>query len=263
MNKHIILTNGRSGSNYLAHTLNLHPNLVNYGEVLGGWAIPWKLYSFWRLFGIRETSFIQHVYTSRLFFFLAQAYSAIAHLRRGIPINWKRYDTTSNLGIKEFFIHFENRSGLQYILSEQNIAVIYLSRSDLVRRYLSMRHMEQTKVVVDYGTATARKKIHIDIADMLRTLDAMKKETDDEQAWMSNIASAGHRILEIRYEEYFASDESIARHNGLIFEFLGVPPINVCNKQRKILSADLCDLVENYGEFCQALNNSPYATYLN
>jgi hypothetical protein len=123
--------------------------------------------------------------------------------------------------------------------------------------------MEQTKVVVDYGSATTRKKIHIDIADMLCSLDAMKKETDDEQAWMSKIGSAGHRTLEIRYEDYFVSDESIARHNELIFEFLGVPPITICNKQRKILSPDLCDLVENYDEFCQALNNSPYANYLN
>jgi len=262
MNKHIILTNGRSGSNYLTHTLNLHPNLVNYGEVLGDWAIPWKLYSFWRLLGLRDTSFIQHVYTSKPFFFLAQVYSAVSHLRRGTPVNWKCYSTTSNIGIKEFFIHFESRSGLQYIFSDPSIAVIYLSRSDLLRRYLSVLHMEQTKVVVDYGTTTTRKKIHIDITDMLCALDVMQKETDDEQAWMSKIASAGHRIIEIRYEDYFESDESIARHNELLFEFLGVSPITVSNKQRKILSDDFCDLVDNFDEFCQALRSSPYAAYL-
>ncbi len=42
MNRHIILTSGRSGSNYLANTLNQHPQIVNYGEVLATTLIPYK-----------------------------------------------------------------------------------------------------------------------------------------------------------------------------------------------------------------------------
>ena len=44
MNRHIILTNGRSGSNNIANTLNLHAQLVNFGEVLGSWTLPRRLY---------------------------------------------------------------------------------------------------------------------------------------------------------------------------------------------------------------------------
>jgi len=39
MNRHINLTSGSSGSNYLTNTLNQHPQLVNYGEILAGMLI--------------------------------------------------------------------------------------------------------------------------------------------------------------------------------------------------------------------------------
>lgn len=44
MNKHIILTNGRSGSNYISGVLNSHPHITNYGEVLGEWTVPYMIY---------------------------------------------------------------------------------------------------------------------------------------------------------------------------------------------------------------------------
>lgn len=194
---------------------------------------------------------------------MAQVYSALSHWRRGVPINWKRYNNTACIGIKEFFIHFESHTGLEYILSDKRINVIYLSRSDLIRRYISMLHMEQTKVVVDDGRAYTRTKVKIEIADMLGTLAVMQEEVNAEQVWMKRIANAGHRILEIRYEDYFASDDALLTNNENLFNFLGVPPAVVNNEQRKILSGRLSDLIENYDEFCRALKNSCFAAYLN
>lgn len=205
---------------------------------------------------------MRHIYSSRLVFVLAQIYSAISHWHKGIPINWKPYKNILSTGIKEFFIHFENRTGLQYILDDKNIDVIYLSRSDLVRRYVSMLHMEKTKIVVNRGISPPRKKIYVDIPDMLRTLAIMQAEVDYEKAWIKQIANSGHRIFEIRYEEYFVSDTSIKMINENLFEFLGVTSIEVRNTHRKILSGSFSELIENYDEFLRALKNSVYSSSL-
>jgi hypothetical protein len=44
MQSHIILTNGRSGSNFVVNIINQHPQILNYGEVLGEWTILRKLH---------------------------------------------------------------------------------------------------------------------------------------------------------------------------------------------------------------------------
>lgn len=262
MKKHIILTNGRSGSNYLAHTLNLHPSIVNVGEVLGGWAVPWKVYMPLKLFGIKETDFIHYIYSSRVFFYSAQIYSACVHFLRATPVNWKSYKRTLTIGIKEFFIHFENHTGLQYILADNSISVIYLSRSNLVRRYISMLHMQATQIVVAHQDCLNRKKIRVDISHMLKTLATMSKEIEQERAWMEKFIQAGHPIFEIKYEDYFCTEEALIKTNEALFRFLDVTPIAIKGTHRKILSHDLTDIIENYEEFSQALLASPFASSL-
>jgi LPS sulfotransferase NodH len=167
------------------------------------------------------------------------------------------------LGIKEFFIHFDNRTGLEYILADKSIAVIYLSRSNLIRRYLSMVHMQKTKVVLDRGASATRGKFHIDISDMLRTLAILKDEVASEQAWISQIANSGHKIFEVKYEEYFLSEATIASTNKRLFQFLGVEPIPATSTHRKILSNCFVELIENSDEFFGALKNTEFADYLN
>ena len=71
MNRHIILTSGRSGSNYLTNTLNQHPHLVNYGEVLASMLIPYKFYDRCKRYKICHGSIIDYlnsVYSSKTFF---------------------------------------------------------------------------------------------------------------------------------------------------------------------------------------------------
>lgn len=258
MKKHIILTNGRSGSNYLAHNLNLHPNVVNIGEVFGSWTFLRKIYILLSIFGVSEQNFISYIYSNIFFFYLAQSYSALSHILRGAPINWKRYSNTFSIGVKEFFIHIDEHPGLQYLLTDRDIKVIYLSRSDLVRRYISLLHMQQTQIVVAHDESNRRIKIRVDVDAMLESLDIMQKEVAQERAWMNKIVQAGHEIFEIHYEEYFASAESITDINQHLFTFLEVDVVPVNNTHRKILTDNYAELIENYEEFCSALQNTPY-----
>jgi hypothetical protein len=84
MNKHIIFTHGRSGSNYLRDLLNTHPHVTNYGEVLGDWTLPQKLHKIgWG--GQSNIEFLERVYSSQSFFYLAQLYSTYEHVRKRKP----------------------------------------------------------------------------------------------------------------------------------------------------------------------------------
>ncbi|MEM7581601.1 MAG: hypothetical protein AAF316_17540, partial [Cyanobacteria bacterium P01_A01_bin.80] len=75
MNKHLILTNGRSGSNYLVTLFNSHPQITNYGEVLGDWTLPYKLNKKIK-FGLplfdNYHNYLNYIYNSKLFFYSSQ-----------------------------------------------------------------------------------------------------------------------------------------------------------------------------------------------
>ena len=74
MKHHFILTSGRSGSNYLANTLNSSKQVVNIGEVLGYWTVPHKLYSrVSNLFNISYEEYLDLLLENQTSFYAAQA----------------------------------------------------------------------------------------------------------------------------------------------------------------------------------------------
>jgi len=101
MNYHFILTNGRSGSNYLVNTFNLHPEITNYGEILGEWTLPYKLYQ--RIGNnLSISEYIDFIYKNRSFFTVAQFYSALSKFKKKEKINFKRRNQIKNFGGQRF-----------------------------------------------------------------------------------------------------------------------------------------------------------------
>ena len=72
MRRHLILTHGRSGSNFLTNSLNLHPQVVNYGEVLGDWTLPCKLRKLNLLNSESYEQYLDQLYTSSPLYYCAQ-----------------------------------------------------------------------------------------------------------------------------------------------------------------------------------------------
>ncbi|MEL4894915.1 hypothetical protein [Crocosphaera sp. Alani8] len=57
--------NGRSGSNYVAGVINQHPQLVNYGEVLGEWTLPYRLYEKLANHKVPVDSYLDYIYSNK------------------------------------------------------------------------------------------------------------------------------------------------------------------------------------------------------
>jgi len=110
MNRHFILTHGRSGSNFLANCLNKHQSLVNYGEVLGEWTQPYRLFKLYKKAGKGWPEYLDALYTSSTLFYAAQSVSALKHLKTGRKINFKRKSAIKSLGVKDF-VFLANKPG--------------------------------------------------------------------------------------------------------------------------------------------------------
>ncbi|MBK1643675.1 hypothetical protein CKO25_03165 [Thiocapsa imhoffii] len=259
MRNHIILTSGRSGSNYLTNVLNRHPRLVNYGEVLAPMIPPYKWFLKCKLCPWSVERYLNGFYHSRLVFHAGQVYSARAHRKAKKPVHHKRYRDVVSIGTKDFFLSVKNAGMTDYYVARPEISIIYLRRDNLLKRYLSGVFMRKTRIAAS-EQAVEVPKGRVDLEHLDRSLMIMAAEVAHEQAVMA--ALTRHPVMSIRYEDYFASDVSIIDYNQRVFAFLGVEPIPIKSEQKKILPQAIRDLVENYDELCAHLADGPYAKFL-
>ena len=261
MQPHIVFTNGRSGSNFLVNVINQHPNLLNYGEVLGEWTLFKKLHNK-KIFGSSDnTAYLDFILSSKWLFYLAQFYAVFARLRRREPLNFKRYKNIKALGFKEFQVNF-SRAGLEnYLKDRTDIKVIYLYREDIFRRYLSKEALSQTNVAVSRGDSDASSnKVVLDTNSLLEEIEVI----DNENKLLAQMVEelTPDRVYTVRYEDLFSEVSTRDQICKEIFEFLNVPNISVQGKHRKILSNKISDTIENLDEVKSCLEGTPYLQLL-
>lgn len=266
MDKHLIYTEARSGSNYLVDLINFHPQLVNYGEVLGDWTKPHWLYR--RLMHRTvDRSYLDFIYTSRIFFYLSQFYYAYLNYKRRKPVRFKRLSRVKSLGIKDFHHTFLKYQLLDFLLETPGLRVIYLYRRNILKQHVSLELMRATSIVSTEMTRdgkavipSVRAKVHVPFPAILDVLANAELEIGQRDAILCRLPA--DRVFSIAYEDLFSSSSSLEAFRLQVFQFLGVDPIEVSSRQRKLSSDDLSDLVINYDELYEGLINTPYAKYL-
>lgn len=149
MNKHFIYTGSRSGSNYLVNLLNAHPQITNYGEVMGEWTVPYKLHSRIGLGGKSMLDYLNFIYTNPLFFYAAQFYAVNERVWKGKPLNFKHWNQIKTLGIKDFHMHFCNEKKYlwSFFKDHDEILIINLYRKNLLNKFISLKMLSVTHVV--------------------------------------------------------------------------------------------------------------------
>jgi hypothetical protein len=252
----IILTNGRSGSNFVVNILNQHPNVVNYGEVLGEWTLPHKLFK--RLTWLTRwdwAGFINWLLSSRLAHIIGQWRSIRAHQIRGHVRRTKPFDSISAVGFKDFFFLIE-RSGLADFITTSDFRIIHLRRDDSLARAVSLQRMAASGQAVQHESS-AKPAVHIDTARLLQDLDAMAREQAFEDRLVSALEPA--RRMQIDYQDYFFDIRRMDALNQNMFEFLGVAPCVVQAEHKKISGDALGDDILNLEQVILALRGTPHA----
>lgn len=263
MNKYLILTNGRSGSNYFVTLLNSHPQVTNYGEVLGDWTLPYKVnqsIKFGTPFFNDYQNYLDYIYSSKLFFYSSQLYSIYARIKKRQPVNFKLYSQVKSIGIKDFSINFEKRNLTNYLENRSDIAIVNLYRENSLKRLISLQAMQDTGIVKSIGQNKDKQKLYLPLDKVTHQLETFEREKREQFEMIESISES--RVMNISYEEYFSSSEQQEKTNRKILDFLKVDDIKLQGKHKKILDSSLSNILENYDEVEGLLTNTKYEKYL-
>lgn len=261
MQHHVIFTNGRSGSNFLVDSLNQHPHICNYGEVLGSYMPSMKLHRWFRYGGWSIESYLDFVSESRVHFELAQRYSRRARRRRGDVERDKAWTNMSTLGFKDLGIRFSQHDLDDYLLRRPDLKVINLYRQNTLRRAISLLALTSTGQVLQRQVdAPVRTKLHADPDDVLSLMAIMERETERQKILVEQLPP--ERVYTVSYEQLFESAEATRRHLRGMFDLLDVAPIHIMTRQVRILSHDLRESVSNFDDVARAVAATRYESYL-
>lgn len=259
MSRHFILTNMRSGSNFLTSTINKHPGLLNFGEVLGEWTLSRKIISRRMFPDMSDDDYLDFIYRSRWVFYCGQAYSAMRRARHGKPFTLKFRSDVKSIGLKDMASLIRQRNLKEYFERSGDIKIIQLLRANTLKRFVSFERMQQTKIVSTEGTEQ-REILELDTKNLIKSLRTFRDEDCFAKDLVRELPKA--RIMEVRYEEYFFDSQRMKEINDALFQFLGAEPLNIISDQKKISPDNLKQILANYSEVCRVLAGTEFEEFL-
>ncbi len=260
MQSHVIFTNGRSGSNFLANLLNDHPSVVNYGEVLWPTHTAMKIGRPYR--AMRGTAaYLDALLTSERVLTAALMTSAIERRFNGRETMKKQTGDITTVGIKEFGIRFERAGLSDYLRERPNLLVVSLVRDNTFERMLSVELLRRTGLIGNaHPDAEERQKeiLTVPLDHAFERLEVLETERTEQLAMIDGIPE--HRLLRLTYEEMLGSPEGMTESAEAMQRFLGVEPRPLESKHRKLRSKT--ERIGNYDELLAAVSDSKFADVL-
>lgn len=239
--RYVILAHARSGSNLLVYSLRSDPRVVSFGEIFH----PHDTL----VMPLSETPGLRYLHRQRPLQFLQQAvYGGYA---RGIEA----------VGFKVFPDHVPEGGQLQpvkeWLASQRDIAVIHLTRRNLLRYYVSLCIARKTAVWISPSHKQGRNA-----APSLR-IDPREAEAAFTRRLSLNAASrspyAHHPMLEMTYEALEAAPQAeFAR----VQAFLGLAsrPLEIRTSRQE--QRPLTQIIENYAELERRWRGTPWGEFL-
>ena len=261
MKRHVVLTSGRSGSNHLVAAINQHPSLCNFGEVLGPWTLPARLWSPARWLGASRARLLETVYSSGAVYYAAQSLSFASRKLGRQATHFRRRQGLSSLGVKEFFIHLRDPDVLGWFEACEELSIIHLKREDLLARALSVHRLNLNGRAVTRVGEEREGVLTVDPVELLKTLDALKEEGEEEDQILERLSH--HRSLSLVYERDLAGGESATETLARVHEFLGVEAQRLMDTgHRSAVSGCPIEAIKNREEVEDALSGSQHAELL-
>jgi LPS sulfotransferase NodH len=170
--------------------------------------------------------------------------------------------TVRSVGFKIFYYHpldAEDNWVWDRIYNDTSIPIIHLTRTNLLRTYLSRQIADKTRVWRD---ETGNKAIDTD--DKRVTLDPneCKAEFIKTDKWVKEAESrmVGHRVLQVTYEELTGEGQGACLNR--IQEFLQVKPLKLSSGMKRQNAEDIEKLVLNYEELARSLKGTEWERFL-
>lgn len=257
---HIVLTLGRSGSNTLVDLLNQNDEILNYGEVLGGWN---KIRRFRRLIaaGSRsEARYVDRLLHDHAVATVANLARTAGKIRRGAFADIKRLRAIRTIGFKEFSLNIRNMGLADHLLGQTDIRFIGLVRRNPLERLVSWRRMEATgEVATRTGHERRPVALTLDPATLVAELETIQREVDDLDAMLARIPADRKRVVD--YKDLYSGPEATSRIARDLYDFLGVACIAPRVRMKKIIQHPMAQAIANFEECRRAVSGTRFAGY--
>jgi LPS sulfotransferase NodH len=238
----VLLGRSRIGSNLLRSYLNMHSQIVAFGEIFRhtgviGW--DFSLYP-------QTKAMRQLITTDPVRFTETQVYGRFPNHIRAV-------------GFKLFYYHAHDASGeavWRYLHDHKEIKIIHLTRSNMLRTFISRENAKTSNVWKRNGSQPvdeARRPIHLNYAECLQ-------EFVNTRAWEEKYDAyfADHDKLNITYEALVAQAQAELER---LQEFLGVDYEVVHTETRKQSNRRLVEAIANYQEVKAQFAGTPWSDF--
>ena len=223
--KFLIITRGRTGSNFLFSLFDSHPRIRHYSEIIS----PRRLRN--------KKGFKEEIVARGSVAFFKKCFEPV--------------DKELTVGMKFHYHHFHENYGkkwdipdlyqtLDYFVSDRSIKILHLKRRNILKTLISVRVSDQTKQYVLRNESERKNDIRIKLA-MADCRREFRQTRENEKK--SDGLFRHHEVLEVAYEDLV--DEETATCNRIL-DFLRVPRHPMASKIFQRNTRSLRDVVENY-----------------
>lgn len=239
MSKYVIVGTQRSGTTYLRHCLNSHPEITCHGEVFQ------KLYP-------DNYGYYQYIRTNpvyRVSHYLARSAVVSSYLNklysksRGVNIGFKLMYSQVR------FIPYAFPMVIDY-LKKNEISIIHVIRRNVLKTHLSRLAAEQRQLY-HAKQEQAMEQVHVETKGLLHEL----RKIEGENAWWREKFSSG-RYLDVEYERFILNKDEQSKR---MLDFMNVRRFReLTSSNVKINPDDLTLLISNYEDVDKCLADTEF-----
>jgi len=238
--KFLIITRGRTGSNFLLSLFDSHPYISHYSEIVG----PWRLRN--------KEGFKEELNTLGSEVFLKQSFEPVGkELAVGMKFHYHHFDKAYAIrwGLPDLY------KALDYFVSDRDIKIIHLKRRNILKTLVSLRVSDKTKqyVLRNESERINDIRIKLEVEDCMREFE---KTSDNENRFDAMFRD--HDLLEVAYEDLVAEQTQTCNR---IQEFLQIPKHSLNCKTFKQIKRPVAEVVENYEELKTVFSNTPWRKF--
>lgn len=135
--------------------------------------------------------------------------------------------------------------------------VIYLNRRDVLRHAIATLRTYSVNCRFDGSDPSRSNKLTVDVSELLACLKYLDNQRIEADAILHNI----HR-LDLVYEEDLMDPNNYQDTAEKLSDFLEIPDIQPAGSSLKLVHQQLTNIVDNYDDVREGLENSDYAYLL-
>lgn len=245
MTKFIVFTTPRTGSTLLVKSLDAHPEIFCAGEIflLGGTSFHGECsFRFWKLPVSKKLIYVLN----------------FPNMWMNLKSFLSRFFTAKNGEHAKGFklMHFQTAylPGIIDYIKKNDVKVILLLRENLLKNTLSDLRARHTGIYHNSGKTTEKlPKFHVDTAVLgkkMAEINSINKQLEQTTASMDR--------LKIAYEDFDNWDATMSK----ILNFINVKDIPLTPVSKKLNPSKLEDMIDNYDEMKNWLQQNNYAHFL-